>query len=115
MDFILLWMMVLFTTPTAVELSFWIGNGGCFQPISIHVWRKGTISVADMYIAPSSASAADDIKKNMIWEIVKIDPFHLGVGLFSDKNMWDPARLCALDSLLNPEYEWAVRTMSLSQ
>ena len=62
MDFLLRWMMVLLTTPTAAELSVWIGDRVCFQPISINVWRVGTISLAVMYSAPSSASAAEDIK-----------------------------------------------------
>ena len=54
MGLLLRWMMVLFTTPAAVDLSVWIGDGGCFQPISIHVWRTGTLSLAVMYSAPSS-------------------------------------------------------------
>ena len=87
MDLILHWMMVLFTTPTDVELSVWIRYGGCFQPISINAWRMGTISLAVIYRAPSSDSAAEDIKNLMIWAIVRISPFHLGVGLFSDKNV----------------------------
>ena len=53
--------MVLLTTPAAVELSVWIGDGGCFQPISINVWRMGTIYLAVMYSDPSSASAAKDM------------------------------------------------------
>ena len=67
MDLLLRWMMVLFTTPESVELSVWIGDGGCFQPIYINVWWMGTISVAVMYSAPSSASAAEDITNLMIW------------------------------------------------
>ena len=51
-----------FTTPASVELSVWIGDGGCFQPIYINFWRTGTISLVVMYSAPSSTSAADDIK-----------------------------------------------------
>ena len=61
MDFLLRWMMILFTTPEAIELSVWIGDGGCFQPIYINFWRMGTISWAAVYSAPSSASAAEDI------------------------------------------------------
>ena len=91
MDLLLRWMMVLFTTPAAFELSVWIGDVGSFQPISINVWRMGTIFLAVMYSAPCSASAAEDITNLMIWEIVRIAQFQLGVGLFSDKNMWTPA------------------------
>ena len=56
-----------FTTPAAVELSVWIWDGGFFQPISIHVWRTGAISLAIMYSAPSYASAAEYITNLMIW------------------------------------------------
>ena len=115
MDLLLRWMMVLLTTPAAVELLVWIGDGGFFQPVSINVWRMGTISLAIIYSAPSSASAAEDITNLMIWEIVRIAPFDLGVGSFSDKNMWAPAKLRALDSLLNPASEWADRIMSLAR
>ena len=74
-----------------------------------------TISLAVMYSAPSSDSAAENMTNLMIWAIVRIGPFHSGVGLFSDKNMWDPAQLRGLDSLLNPESEWAARIMSLAR
>ena len=106
MDLLLRWMMVLFTTPAAVELSVWIGDGGCFQPISIHVWWTGDIFLVVMYIVPISPSEADDITNLMIWAIVRIAPLHLGVGSFSDKSMWAPARLRALDLLLNLASQW---------
>ena len=115
MGFLLHWMMVFLTTPASVKLSVWIGDGGCFQPISINVWRMGTISLDVIYSAPSSVSAAEDITNLMIWGIVRIAPFRSGVRSFSDKNMWDPARLHALDSLLNPASEWAARIMPLAQ
>ena len=104
-------MIVLFTTPAAVEFLVSIGDGGCFQPIYINVWRMGTIYLAVMYSASSDASAAEDITNLMIWEIVKEAPFHLGVVSFSDKNMWAPAQLHALGLLLNPASEWAARIM----
>ena len=107
-------MMVLFTTPVAVKLSVWIGDEGCFQPISINVWRMGTIYLAVMYSAPSSASAYEGITNMIIWAIMRISRFHLGVGSFSDKNMWAPAWLRALDLLLNPASEWAASIMSLA-
>ena len=97
MDLILRWMMVLFTTPAAVKLLVWIEDGGCFQPIYINVWQMGTIYLSLMYSAPSSASAADDITNLMILAIVRTALFHSDVGSFSDKNMWSPARLRALD------------------
>ena len=115
MDLIFRRMMVLLTNPAAVELSVWIGDGGCFQTIFINFWPMGTISLAVMYSATSSVSAAEDITNLMIWEIVRIAPFHSGFGLFSDKNIWAPARLHTLDSLLNLSYEWAARIMSLAR
>ena len=115
MDLLLRLMMVLLTTPEAVELSVWIGEGGCFQPISINVWQMGTISLAVMYSAHSSASVAEDITNLMIWAIVRIAPFHSGVGSFYDKNIWNPARLRPLDSLLNPASECAARIISLAR
>ena len=115
MDLLFCWMMVFLTTPADVELLVWIGDGGCFQPISIHFWRMGTISLAVMYSAPSSASAAEDMTNLMIWAIVRIGLFHSGVGSFYDKNIWAPERLRALDLLLDPEFELAARTMSLAQ
>ena len=115
MDLLLRWMVVLFTTPAAIELLVWIGDGGCFQPISINVWLMGTIYLDLMYSAPSSASAAEDITNLMIREIARIAPFHLVVGSFSDKNMWALVRLRTLDSLLNIESEWAARIMSLAR
>ena len=114
MDLLFRLMMVLLTTPSAVELPVWTGDGGCFQPISINVWRMGTIYLAVMYSLLSSASAAEDMKNLMIWAIVRIGQFHLGVGLFSDKYIWALERLRALDSLLNPASEWAARIMSLA-
>ena len=85
MGLLLRWMMVLLTTSAAVGLPVWIGYGGCFQPISINVWRMGTIYLAIMYSAPSSASEAEDIKNFIIWAIVRIAPFHSGFGSFSEK------------------------------
>ena len=108
-------MMVLLTTPAAVEFSVWTGDGGCFQTIYINFWLMGTISLAIMYSAPSSASAAEDMTNLMIWETVRIGLFHSGVGSFSDKNIWAPVRLHALDSLFNPASEWAFRIMSLAR
>ena len=63
MELILLGTMVLFTTHTDVELSVWIGVGGCGQPILIRVWRMGTISLESIKRPPSLALAAKDIKK----------------------------------------------------
>ena len=108
-------MMFLLTTPAAVELSAWTGDVGCFQTISNNVWRMGTISLAVMYSAPSSASAAEDMTNLMIWEIVRIGPFHSGFGSYSDKNIWAPERLRAVDLLLDSVSEWAARIISMAR
>ena len=63
--------MVLFVTPTAVELSVCRGEGGCGQRISINVWQKGTIFLAMMNMAVSSALVVEDITSLMISEMVK--------------------------------------------
>ena len=69
-------------TLRAVKLLVWIGDEHSFQSIYMNVWRMGTNSLAVMYSTSSSASSAEDIKKLMIWDIVIIALFHLGVGLF---------------------------------
>ena len=87
-------MMVLLTTPAAVELSAWTSDVDCFQTISINVCRMGTISLAVMYSTPSSASAAENMTNLMIWAIVRIGPFHSGVGSFSE-NIYMGSRTAA--------------------
>ena len=74
-----------FTTPSDVKLLVWIRDEGCFQPISINVCQMATIYFAVMYSAPSSALAAKYITNLMVWAIMRIAPFHLVVGSFSDK------------------------------
>ena len=56
-DFCLL--TVLFTIPTVVELSMWMGVGGCGCPSSSKVRHITLASFAFKNKAPSSASAAD--------------------------------------------------------
>ena len=54
-------VIMLVRTPCAVELSVWIGVRGCGWPISLRVVLTGTANFALMNIAPSLASATDDI------------------------------------------------------
>ena len=61
MDFSRLLEMSLVTTPCVVVFSFSIGVGGCVLPISSSDWRAGMDSLQLMKIAPSSASATDDM------------------------------------------------------
>ena len=53
--------MVLLVTPTAVELSHWMGFLGCNHPISISAWCSGTISLVMLKWPASSALEADDM------------------------------------------------------
>ena len=50
-----------------------------------------------MYMAVSSASAADYITAFIICAMVNIGPLSFGVGLFSDRNIKLPARLWDFD------------------
>ena len=90
--------MMLLTMPSAVELSIWMGIGGCVCPSSSSRLRSGMASSALMYRAPSSASAAEDMTDLMICAIVSIAPLFRGTLLFSKSKKWLPARLQALVS-----------------
>ena len=95
----------MFTTPDAVELSDWIGEGGCDHPISLSACRRGIISLAVTNNAPSSASAAEERTNFKIWAMLRKVPFQGGRGELSDRKMWAPTRLRPLVSLLNPASE----------
>ena len=72
-------MIVSLMNPAAAELSVWIGDLGCFHPISLSAFLSGIISLAVMYSPASSASAADAITNLMIWEIVRTGLFEYTV------------------------------------
>ena len=61
MDLVLHGMMVSLVTPTAVELSHWMGVLGCGHPISMRSWRSAIISLAMVKRPVSSALDADDM------------------------------------------------------
>ena len=71
---------MLLTTPAAAELSAWMGERGCFQPISYRLFRCDTMSCAVINIGPRLASDADAMKNFMICAIVSTGPFHFGIG-----------------------------------
>ena len=54
-DFVRFGAIVLLKTPVDVELSVWIGDGGCGNIISMSVWRSGTICFSVMNIPESAA------------------------------------------------------------
>ena len=53
--------ILLFDTPIAVLLSTCIGVVVCLCPISSNAFLAGMSSLVLMYIAPNSASAAEDM------------------------------------------------------
>ena len=82
-------------------------------PISSRDWSSGITSLRLMNIAPSSASAADDMTALIILEIVNTAPLLGGKYVFVDIDKFPPALL--LDSVLE-RYEaslWPSRTISL--
>ena len=84
------WMMLVMM-PSAVELSIWMGVGGCGCPNSSSRCRSGIASRALMYKAPSSASAAEDITALIICAIMSIAPLFHGMSSFSERKKWPPA------------------------
>ena len=74
MDLVLRGIMVSLVTPTAVELSYWMGVLGCGHPISMSAWLSGTIYLAIMKRPSSSASEADDMTFLIICAIVRTGP-----------------------------------------
>jgi len=56
----------LLTIPLVVELLTWMGVAGCVCPISCKMVCSSTAFRALIYMAPSSALAADDITPFMI-------------------------------------------------
>jgi hypothetical protein len=81
-DFVYLGWILWLITPSAVELSVWIGVLGCGWPILASICCKYAASFAFNYRAPSSASAADDITALIIVAAVRIASF-LGGNLSS--------------------------------
>ena len=77
-DLVDLLTMVLLVNTTAVELSVWIGDLGCGQPISVSVLRSGIIFLAVMYSNAISASAANAITDLMICAIFNTGPLSFG-------------------------------------
>ncbi len=74
MDFDFCCLICLFANPYAVELSTWIGVGGCGWPISSNVVCRGTASVVFSKTAPHSASAAEDMTLRMILDLLRMAP-----------------------------------------
>ena len=96
---------MLLTTPEAAELSVWLGECGCFQPISPRVFRCDTMACTVINIAPISDSDVDTMTNFMICAIVSTGPLHFGIGASSARKRCDPALLIPRLSLWNPSSE----------
>ena len=64
-------MMVSLVTPTAVELSYWMGDLCCGHPISLRAWHSVKLFLAMVKRPSSSALAADDMTFLMICAMVR--------------------------------------------
>ena len=71
-DLVRLGTMVQLVTPTAVELSVWIGFWGCGHPISVRFCRIVNISLSVRNNLSSYASLAEDIKYLIICAMVRM-------------------------------------------
>ncbi len=108
-------MMVSLMNPMAVELSVWMGDLGCFHPISSSALRRGIISLVVLYSAASLASAADAMTNLMICDMVRTGPFCRGMGSSLERKMCAPAQLhdpCSVRKLVP---EWVASTIELAR
>lgn len=80
-DLVRLGWILLFTTPSAVELSVRMGVRVCGCPISVSIFLMYTASFALTNSAPSSAFAADDMTALIIWAMLRMAPL-LGGEVF---------------------------------
>ena len=95
--------IVLFTIPTAVVLSTWIGIGGCKCPNSCRVSRIIFACYAFSKSAPSSASAADAASILRTLHKKCIAPFRMMGYLFfgiDPRKKCPPVLLLALDAVM---------------
>jgi hypothetical protein len=77
--------IVLFGTPTAVELSVWIGLCGCGHLMSMRVCQWGTILWAAIKIAASSGLADKAMTHLMMVASIRTAPLKHGVGSSSER------------------------------
>ena len=113
-DFVLRGMMVLLATPTAIELSHWMGDLVCGHPIYVRDWLSGTIALAQMKRPARSASAAEDMTFLIICAMVRTGPLYVVSGTSSESITCAPARLRALVTLRYAASECSASTMPLA-
>ena len=70
--------MLSLATSIAMELLHWMGFLGCGHPISMRVWRRGTIYLEQMKRPASSAWEDEDTTNLMICAIVRTGTLMLG-------------------------------------
>ena len=87
---------MLATTPCYAVLSLCIFVGACVCPISYSAWRAGITYLQLINIAPSSASAADEMTALIILVLVKTDPLLSGKYVLLDINKCPPTLLLDL-------------------
>jgi hypothetical protein len=85
--------MVLFVTPTAVDLPVWIGLHGCGHPMSMRDCWWGTILQAAIKSAASSASAAEAMTNLIMVAVERTVLLKCGDGSSSKRKMCAPALL----------------------
>ena len=93
MDLVLCGMIVLLVTPTAVELSYWMGVLGFGHTILMRDFCSGTISLVMLKRPASSYLEAYYMTFLMICAMVRTGPLWRGIGKSSESIMWAPARL----------------------
>ena len=98
MGLVLRGMVVALITPTAVELSHWMGVLSYDHTVSKSACRSGTIYLAIVKRPASSASEADDMTLLIICANVRTGLLWRGIWTSSESMMWDPARLRACDT-----------------
>ena len=92
-------MMVSLAKPIARELSHWMGVLVRGQSISMRVWQRRIISLAQTKRPACSDSVAEELTNLMIFAIGRTGPLMLGTGKFSDSMMCAPDRLWAFMTL----------------
>ena len=107
--------ILLVSSACAVVLSVCIGVHGCRWPSLMSVCHIETAVFALINRAPSSASAADDMTAQNIYEMLRTAPLLIGILSFPAMNMLPPARLRALGLERYNALLWIARTMLLTQ
>ncbi len=93
MAFKALGKILLVSSARAVKLSFCMGVKNCGCHIFLQMSCMETAILVLMNIAPSLASAANDITALIIWDMFSTAPLMMGTSSVPAMNMWPPALL----------------------